>query len=179
MMGLNYRGKVGGLAIREEKKRLPTPLISLIEVGDQMWYRGSVTIRHGRHAHCDLHHPEEGTMKLAAGVLTGVLAVMLGVNGCASSGASTGGGPATGQFLILNDQFVVQIKDGVSTKDDVKGLLGNPGGISTKKDTPDLPADMETWAYVATTQTEAHALVIIVKNGIVLSHNKNVQPIAR
>jgi outer membrane protein assembly factor BamE (lipoprotein component of BamABCDE complex) len=125
------------------------------------------------------HHCEEGTIKLTTGVLAGVLAVMLGLSGCATPGSSSGGGPATGQFLILNDQLVAQIKDGVSTKDDVKGLLGNPGGISTKKDVPDLPADAETWAYVATTQTEAHALVVIFKNGIVLSHNKNVQPIRR
>ena len=118
-------------------------------------------------------------MKLAAGILAGVLSVMLGVSGCATSGASSGAGPATGQFLILNDQLVAQIKDGVSTKDDVKGLLGNPGGISTKKEVPDLPADMETWAYIATTQTHAYALVVIFKNGIVLSHNKNIQPIVR
>ena len=118
-------------------------------------------------------------MNLASGLLAVVLIVMFGVSGCATSGSSSGGGPATGQFLILNDQLVAQIKDGVSTRDDVKGLLGNPGGISTKKEVPDLPADMETWAYVATTQTHAHALVVIFKNGIVLSHNKNVQPIAR
>lgn len=114
-------------------------------------------------------------MKLA-GFLTVALTAALALNGCASSGAS-GGGPATGQFLILNNQLVAQIKDGVSTKDDVRALLGNPGGISTKKDVPDLPPDVETWAYVATTQTEAHALVVIFKNNIVLSHNKNVQPI--
>jgi outer membrane protein assembly factor BamE (lipoprotein component of BamABCDE complex) len=123
------------------------------------------------------HYIQEGIMKLAAGILAGVLAVLLGLSGCATSGSSSGGGPATGQFLILNDQLVAQIKDGVSTKDDVKGLLGNPGGISTRKEVPDLPADMETWAYVATTQTHAYALVVIFKNGIVLSHNKNVQPI--
>jgi len=118
-------------------------------------------------------------MKLATGILAGVLAVMLGVIGCATSGSSSGGGPATGQFLILNDQLVAQIKDGVSTKEDVKALLGNPGGISTKKEVPDLPADMETWAYVSTTQTHAYALVVIFKNNIVLSHNKNVRPIVR
>jgi len=118
-------------------------------------------------------------MKRTAGILAVVFAVMIGLGGCATSGASRGGGPATGQFLILNDQLVAQIKDGVSTKDDVKGLLGNPGGISTKKDVPDLPADTETWAYIATTETEAHALIVIFKNGIVQSHGKNVQPIAR
>lgn len=118
-------------------------------------------------------------MKLAAGILTSVLAVMLGLSGCAASGPSSGGGPATGQFLIMNDQLVAQIKDGVSTRDDVKGLLGNPGGVSTKKEVPDMPADMEVWAYTAVTQTHAHALVVIFKNGIVQSHSKNVQPIAR
>ena len=118
-------------------------------------------------------------MKLATGIVIGMCVAMLGLGGCAVPGSSSGGGPATGQFLILNDQLVAQIKDGVSTKDDVKGLLGNPGGISTKKEVPDLPADMETWAYIATTQTHAYALVVIFKNGIVLSHNKNVQPIVR
>jgi len=118
-------------------------------------------------------------MKLATGILAGVLAVMLGMSGCATSGSSSGGGPATGQFLILNDQLVAQIKDGVSTKEDVRALFGNPGGISTKKEVPDLPADMETWAYVSTTQTHAYALVVIFKNNIVLSHNRNAQPIVR
>jgi len=118
-------------------------------------------------------------MNRAAGILVIVCAVMLALNGCAAPGSSSGGGPATGQFLILNDQLVAQIKDGVSTKEDVRALLGNPGGITTKKEVPDLPADMEAWAYVATTQTHAHALAIVFKNGIVLSHNKNVQPIAR
>jgi len=61
----------------------------------------------------------------------------------------------------------------------VRALFGNPGGISTKKEVPDLPADMETWAYVSTTQTHAYALVVIFKNNIVLSHNRNAQPIVR
>ncbi len=117
-------------------------------------------------------------MNRAAGILVVVCAVMLALNGCAAPG-STGGGPATGQFLILNDQLVAQIKDGVSTKDDVRALFGNPGGISTKKEVPDLPADMETWAYVATTQTHAVALVVMFKGNVVLSHNRNSQPIAR
>lgn len=117
-------------------------------------------------------------MKLA-GILTVILAVVLGLSGCAASGSTSGGGPATGQFLILNDQLVAQIKDGVSTKEDVRALFGNPGGISTKKEVPDLPADMETWAYVSTTQTHAYALVVIFKNNIVLSHNRNAQPIGR
>ena len=122
---------------------------------------------------------EEDTMNFAAAILAGVLAVMLGLSGCATSGSSSGGGPATGQFLILNDQLVAQIKDGVSTKEDVRALLGNPGGVSTNKEVPDLPADMETWAYVSTTQTHAYALIVMFKNNIVLSHNRNVQPIAR
>lgn len=118
-------------------------------------------------------------MKLAAGILTSVLAVILGLSGCAAPGSSSGGGPASGQFLILNDQLVAQIKDGASTKDDVKGLLGSPGAVTTKKEAPDMPADWETWTYTAVTQTHAHALAIIFKNGIVLSHSKNVQPIIR
>ena len=118
-------------------------------------------------------------MKLATGIVISICAVMLGLGGCATSGTSSSGGPATGQFLILNDQLVAQIKDGVSTKDDVKGLLGNPGVVSTKKEVPDMPPDMETWTYISTTQTEAHALVVMFKNGVVLAHSKNVQPIRR
>lgn len=118
-------------------------------------------------------------MERTTGILISVLAVMLGLSGCATSGSSSGGGPASGQFLIMNDQLVAQIKDGVSTKDDVKGLLGSPGTVITKKEAPDMPADMEGWSYSAVTQTHAHALFVMFKNGTVQSHSKSVQPIAR
>ena len=118
-------------------------------------------------------------MKRTAGILVVVLAAVLGLSGCAASGPSSGGGPASGQFLIMNDQLVAQIKDGVSTKDDVKGLLGNPGAVITKKEAPDMPDDMEGWSYSAVTQMHAHALFVMFKNGIVQSHSKTVAPIAR
>lgn len=118
-------------------------------------------------------------MKLAAGILTSILAVMLGLSGCATSGSSSGEGPASGQFLIMNDQLVAQIKDDVSTRDDVKGLLGSPGAVTTKKEAPDMPADMEAWTYTAVTQTHAYALVVMFKNGIVQSHSKAIHPIRR
>ncbi|OGW64812.1 MAG: hypothetical protein A3H49_10710 [Nitrospirae bacterium RIFCSPLOWO2_02_FULL_62_14] len=125
------------------------------------------------------HHLEEGTMKLATGILAGVLAVMLGLSGCATSGSSGGEGPATGNFLILNDQLVAQIKDGVSTKEDVKALLGAPWRIGGAKEFPGLTAEHEVWSYSAATQTNAFGLGVVFKNGIVEAHSKNVQPIAR
>ena len=74
---------------------------------------------------------------------------------------------------------MAQIKDGVSTKDDVKGLLGSPGVITTKKEAPNLSEDMEFWTYTAVTQTHAHALVFLFKSGIVKEHSKNVEAMKR
>jgi hypothetical protein len=118
-------------------------------------------------------------MKLTTGVLAGVLAVMLGLSGCASSGASGGAAPATGNFLILNDQLVAQIKDGVSTKEDVKALFGDPKTIGGQKEYPTLPADMEMWVYQAATQTHGYGLAVAFKNGIVQYHEKQAIPIKR
>ena len=118
-------------------------------------------------------------MKLATGILAGVLAVMLGVSGCASSGASGGGAPATGNFLILNDQLVAQIKDGVSTKEDVKSLFGDPKSTGGQKEYPALSADMEMWCYQATTQTHGHGLCLVLKNGIVQEHSRQAIPLKR
>lgn len=118
-------------------------------------------------------------MKLATGILAGVLAVMLGVSGCATSGSSSGEGPATGNFLILNDQLVAQIKDGVSTKEDIKALFGTPWKTGGAKEFPGLEADMEMWCYSARTQTIGHGLCLAFKNGIVQSHDRQSIPIKR
>lgn len=118
-------------------------------------------------------------MKFAQGLAIVMCAAILGLVGCSTSGGARGGGPAAGQFLILNDQLVGQIKDGASTKEDVKGLLGNPGSITTKKEAPDMAEDMEVWAYTAITQTDATALVVMFKNGVVQSHSRSTQPIQR
>lgn len=119
-------------------------------------------------------------MNVARGLAIVLCAAMLGLGGCAGSGAaSKGGGPATGQFLILNDQLVGQIKNGVSTMDDVKGLVGSPGAVTTKKEAPAMSDDMEAWTYTAVTQTHATALVVMFKNGIVQAHSRNTQPIHR
>jgi len=115
-------------------------------------------------------------MHLVTGMLAGVLAVLLGLSGCATSGTPTGGGPATGQFLILNDQLVAQIKDGVSTKEDVKALFGDLKTIGGQKEYPGLPAGMEMWCYQAATQTHGHALCIAFKDGIVQSHDRQAIP---
>jgi len=118
-------------------------------------------------------------MNFATAILAGVLTVMLGVSGCASSGASGGGSPATGNFLILNDQLVVQIKDGVSTKEDIKALFGAPWRTGGSKDFPGLAADREMWCYSARTQTHGHGLCVEFKDGIVQSHDRQSAPIKR
>lgn len=118
-------------------------------------------------------------MKLATGILAGVLAVMLGLSGCATSGSSSGGGPATGNFLILNDQLVAQIKDGVSTKEDIKALFGTPWRTGGAKEYPGLAADREMWCYSAATQTHGHGLCMEFKDGIVQSHDRQSIPIKR
>lgn len=115
-------------------------------------------------------------MNFTTGILACVLAVMLGVSGCATSGSSSGGGPATGSFLILNDQLMAQIKDGVSTKEDVKGLFGNPVRIQGYQDFPGLTPDMEVWSYSAATQTHGVGLGIVFKNSIVESHSRQFIP---
>jgi hypothetical protein len=114
-------------------------------------------------------------MKLA-GILTIVLAVLLGISGCASSGSSSGTAPATGNFLILNDQLVAQIKDGVSTKEDIKALFGTPWKTGGTKEFAGLPADQEMWCYQAATQTHGHGLCMAFKDGIVVEHSKSATP---
>ena len=115
-------------------------------------------------------------MKLATGIVIGMCAIMLGLGGCATSGSSGGTAPATGNFLILNDQLVAQIKDGVSTKEDIKALFGNPWKTGGSKEFPGLAEDQEMWCYSAGTQTHGHGLCMAFKNGIVVEHVKTAQP---
>jgi hypothetical protein len=115
-------------------------------------------------------------MKLTTGVLAGVLAVMLGMSGCAASGSSGGTAPATGNFLILNDGLVAQIKDGVSTKEDIQALFGTPWKMGGPKEFPGLAEGQEMWCYSAGTQTHGHGLCTAFKNGIVVEHLKTSQP---
>ncbi len=106
-----------------------------------------------------------------------VLFTTLVLYGCATAPGSAGDHPQakpqrTGVMsapVSGVSGVVAQIKKGVSTKDDVLGLLGPPEEIETTQDDPDWPEGWQAWFYYpkVTTRYARAITVVIDQKGIV------------
>lgn len=72
----------------------------------------------------------------------------------------------------LKDDNLAQVKDGQSTKNDVLRLLGMPVTVTTESSHP----NQETWTYLQVSPGGGSAVIVVMVNGIVISHSKSAVP---